>query len=504
LFFMTESQWQRVRELFERALEDGPVNATQWLDREAGDDPQVRAEVASLLDHHTRVGAFMTRSIVESASDLLREGNVLEPGQVLGAYSVVREVGRGGMGRVYLATDSRLSRAVALKALPPELMNDPLQRERLRREARAAAALEHPGICTVYALEELDGQLFIATEFVDGHTLRDEIASGRLPSPHEVTATAREIASALAAAHARTIAHRDLKPENVMRTRDGRIKILDFGLARADGSSSDPLSVRVTRPSAVVGTPAYMAPEQLTGLPSDARADVFAFGVLLYEYASGVHPFSAPTELATVGRVLESEPTPIERIAPQIPGVVAAVVGRCLQKAPEARFASAAGIAQALDSGENAGQPAPISARWWRTHQLTIILLYVAASVVTWQIKEWLHGLATGLFIMTCIAATVGGVFRGHLVFTERVNRMALVGERHRARPVLMATDVLIALALAGDGLLLAPTEQLPAVVAFGLAIGILLANFVLEPATTAAAFGPHEAAPGTSSAGTR
>ena len=136
------------------------------------------------------------------------------------------------MGRVYLAHDTRLGRTVALKALAPHLMRDPAQRERLRREARAAASLTHPGICTVYALEEIDGDLFIATEFVDGHTLREEIQSERRPSRDEILRTARDLASALASAHARGIVHRDLKPENVMRTRDGRLKILDFGLAR--------------------------------------------------------------------------------------------------------------------------------------------------------------------------------------------------------------------------------------------------------------------------------
>src|SRR5688572_6756353 len=164
----------------------------------------------------------------------LEHEHTLEPGTVLGSYTVVREIGRGGMGRVYLASDGRLGRTVALKALPPQLTREPLHRDRLRREARAAAVLTHPGICTVYALEEFDGELYIATEFVEGHTLREEIAEGKRPSLEAIVTTARDLASALASAHAKGITHRDLKPENIMRTRERRIKVLDFGLARVE------------------------------------------------------------------------------------------------------------------------------------------------------------------------------------------------------------------------------------------------------------------------------
>src|SRR5207247_1172829 len=167
-------------------------------------------------------------------------------------------------------------------ALPPRFTRDPAHRERLRREARAAAALTHPAICTVYALEELDEGLFIATEFVDGHTLREDMSSGGPRPAGEVVRTARELAGALAAAHAKGITHRDLKPENVMRTADGRLKILDFGLARIDTPDASPSAGRplATLPGVLLGTPAYMAPEQLNGQPADARTDVFAYGVL--------------------------------------------------------------------------------------------------------------------------------------------------------------------------------------------------------------------------------
>ncbi len=231
---MNTEQRRRARDLFEHALEHEPADVVRWLEEAAADDSVVRAEVRSLLDHHSRAGAFLTQPVAEAAPHLLEEEHTLEPGTVLGSYTVVREIGRGGMGRVYLASDGRLGRTVALKALAPQLTREPLHRERLRREARAAAVLTHPGICTVYALEELDGELYIVTEFVEGRTLRDEIAGGKRPTLDMVVATARDLASALASAHAKGITHRDLKPENVMRTKDGRIKILDFGLARVE------------------------------------------------------------------------------------------------------------------------------------------------------------------------------------------------------------------------------------------------------------------------------
>src|SRR5688572_2430241 len=188
---MTREQWQRVRELFERALDAEPADAAAWLSREAGGDEQVRAEVESLLRHHTRAGSFLSQPLSDHVPDLLAEDRELQPGQVVGSYTIVREVGRGGMGRVYLATDARLGRTVALKALPPQLTREPVHRDRLRREARAAAVLTHPGICTVYALEEFDGELYIASEFVEGHTLRDEIAGGKRPSLEMILTTAR-------------------------------------------------------------------------------------------------------------------------------------------------------------------------------------------------------------------------------------------------------------------------------------------------------------------------
>ena len=209
------------------------------------------------------------RSPVEQpASGDWDDGPALLAGQSVGPYRIVGEVGRGGMGRVYRAIDTRLGRTVALKALPPSLIGDPSQRDRLRREARAAGALTHPGICTIYALDEIDGETYIAAEFIEGCTLREEMTSGARPTGAEVMATARELAEAVGSAHAAGITHRDLKPENVMRRSDGRLKVLDFGLARVE-AQREAAFARVTQSGAIVGTPAYMAPEQLNGQEVD-------------------------------------------------------------------------------------------------------------------------------------------------------------------------------------------------------------------------------------------
>jgi serine/threonine protein kinase len=507
---MTTEQWRRVRELFEQAFDDQPTDISTWLARvAAGDDQAVRDEVASLFAHNSRMGRFLSDPVTERVSGLFAGDEPLAPGQTVGSYTVVREVGRGGMGRVYLATDGRLGRQVALKSLAPQLVSDPSQRERLRREARAAAALAHPGICTVYALEELNDQLFIVSEFVEGRTLREEIAGGPHPSAHEVLDTGIELAAALAAAHARGITHRDLKPENVMRTTDGRLKILDFGLAHVQVAATESLAVRVTQPGMLVGTPGYMAPEQLNGQPADARADVFAFGVLLYEYACGTHPFEAATPLGVAARVLESDARPLETRCPDLPRAVTAIIERCLRKLPDERYTSAGELVRALEDVrlssvsrgtsprfasssdvEHASGRDGSAARWWRTHQVVIVGLYVLAVTAGWQIKEWRRGVPTYVFVTMGIAATVAGVFRGHLLFTERVNRPHLNDERRRADPVTAIVDVVIALALAIDGLILVGDEPLTSVLLFALAVGIVLARFVVERATSAAAFG--------------
>jgi hypothetical protein len=487
---MTADQWLRVRELFEAAIEAAPADPHAWLEAQAV-DAAVRVEVASLLDHHTKAGAFLEDPIAERAPDLLAEDEALKAGATVGHYKITREIGRGAMGRVYLADDVNLGRSVALKALAPHFTGDASYRERLRREARAAAGMTHPGICTVHALEEFDGQLFIVSELIEGHTLRDEIGKGQPPDVHAIARTARELADALAAAHAAGITHRDFKPENVMRDRSGRLKVLDFGLAYAADSGVLKTGALATMPGVLVGTPAYMAPEQLNGERADARADVFAYGVVVYEYACGTHPFNASTPLGLVARVLESDAPPIADRVHHMPANVAMVIDRCLRKSAADRFGSATEIVAALqaDAGVSRRRPAGIGL-WWRAHQVALMALYLGGAALAWYIKEAVREpLTLWLFIALGIGAAVGGTARAHLLFTSAFNLPRLKDEHMRVRRTLTSVDLLITAALAADGLWIAPVHPLWGVLTVGLGVGVALATLLIEPATAAATF---------------
>jgi serine/threonine protein kinase len=476
------SKWQKVRELFERALEEQPGDLTAWLS-EATDDPEVRAEVRSLLDQHSEAGEFLIEPVQDRFPSLIDEDEAFPPGHLIGHYTIVRQLPPGGMGRVYLATDTHLNRNVALKAVAARFTGDPGHEERLRREAQALAELDHSGICRVYAFEKYDGEAFIVTEYVDGRTLREEIATGSRPLPGEVLRTARDIAAALACAHTRKIAHRDLKPANVMRTADGGIKIIDFGIARVDHPDGDPHTIGLTETGVVVGTPIYMAPEQLMGERGGTRADVFAFGILIYELACGVHPFGASPQ-----QILYSDPPPIETLYPALSASVSSVIRRCLQKSPAERFGSAAEISKELAADPPSVATLP---HWWRTHQAIVIGLYFLACVFAWFIKQGLGPAPLATFWIVTVAATVGGVLRSHLLFVERMNRQALAAERRRTDPITLLTDAVIGVSLVVDaGLLSMTSRHVAGALIAGLGIGIILAKLRLEPSIADEAFG--------------
>ena len=340
---MDPERWQRVGELFHRALEHGAEERPRFLDDACAGDAALRAEVESLLAHHEDSSPPAVPTPPEEAAGGSDPGEPELEGRQLGPYRIIRKLGEGGMGVVHLAEDTRLGRLVAIKALPARFTRDERRRRRLRREARAAASLAHPGIATIYALEEFDGALCIVSEYVPGETLRQELAGGPLP-PVDLLDTALAIARALVAAHEGNVLHRDLKPENVIRTRDAGaedagIKLVDFGLARFDDPQAGAASAtQLTAPGAMLGTPGYMAPEQIRGEQVDFRADIFGFGVLLFELASGSHPFTSATPVSTVARVLEATPPDPRQIAPACPPAVATIIGRCLRKDPEQRY----------------------------------------------------------------------------------------------------------------------------------------------------------------------
>jgi serine/threonine protein kinase len=275
-------------------------------------------------------------------------------GASLGEYQLLDELGSGGMGVAYKAFDTRLKRTVAVKTLHSALTDAPVIKRRLLREARAAAGLAHPNICTVHAIDEAEGLPFIVMEYVKGRTLAELIAGGPM-DPGEVTALAVQVVDALAAAHARGIVHRDIKPPNIMVTDDGQVKVLDFGLAgpAVAGAEVPPeMSASTFGHSlgGIQGTVGYMSPEQLEGLPIDGRTDLFSLGIVLYELSTGRNPFMGPNPIVTVARVLAAPAPPVRDSIP-VSGPSGRVIQRRLAKSPDDRYASAAELQADLAQG---------------------------------------------------------------------------------------------------------------------------------------------------------
>jgi serine/threonine protein kinase/Tol biopolymer transport system component len=280
----------------------------------------------------------------------------LAPGVRLGAYEISALIGAGGMGAVYRAHDSRLGRDVAVKVLHPAFAADPERIQRLEQEARAAAALNHPNILAVHDVGQHDSSPYIVSELLEGQTLRERLHAGAMPVRKAVE-YAIQIAHGLAAAHETGIVHRDVKPENIFVTADGRVKILDFGLAKLTqlegalaGASALPTTWPDTLPGVVLGTIGYMAPEQVRGLPADHRSDIFAFGAVLYEMLSGQRAFRGDTTVDTMTAILKEDPADLPAAERHIPPALARIVGRCLEKSPGARFQSTHDLAFALDA----------------------------------------------------------------------------------------------------------------------------------------------------------
>src|SRR5688500_794148 len=301
-------------------------------------------------------------------------------GSTLGFYRLLNKLGAGGMGEVYRAHDERLQRDVAIKVLPPATFQDETARTRLLREARAAAALNHPAICTIYEVGEAGGHVFIAMELVDGRPLRDSTRGSGLPVT-DVLRIGMQIADALAHAHARHIVHRDLKSANVVITADGRAKVLDFGLARRvaghDGPDADvETRATLTQPGTVVGTLAYMSPEQLRGEVADHRADIWALGVVLYELATGRLPFSAPSGFELSSRILSEPPAPVPAA---VPVALRAVIEKCLEKSRDRRYQSANEVRAALEAIQTGVTPAISTLRYQLSHRPWL----AAAAIVT-------------------------------------------------------------------------------------------------------------------------
>jgi eukaryotic-like serine/threonine-protein kinase len=366
-------RWKQIESLYHAALERETATREAFLAEASAGDEELRREVMSLIAYDDQSASLIespalevaAREWADDSSSLLSQPPADAPSQI-GAYRILSPLGRGGMGEVWLALDTRLGRKVAIKLLPAEFTSQPERVRRFEQEARAASALNHPNIVTIYEIGEVDGRRFIVTEYVEGETLRQRLQ--RRIGLTEALEIASQVAAALQAAHDAGITHRDIKPENVMARKDGLVKALDFGLAklRADketkgrrdgeteGQSVSPslaLSVppSLTAAGTVMGTASYMSPEQARGEKVDHRTDIFSMGVMLYEMLAGRRPFEGATASDVMAAVLTNEPVPLVEIAPEVPVTLWRIVRRCLEKEPERRFQSAGDLAFALD-----------------------------------------------------------------------------------------------------------------------------------------------------------
>jgi hypothetical protein len=511
-------RWARIADLFDRALSVREDDRAAWLIAVCGDDGELYDEVTTLLRVHERAGHWLSGPAAHWSHRVATgggaSGNLSPPGGTrsqparlpsspIGPYRVLDILGEGGMGVVYRAEDSRLGRLVALKAVAPAPDGNRADRmARLRREARAAAAITHPNIATVYSLEEADGQIYMASELVEDGTLRDELERGPLPLVRAIEATLA-VARAVAAAHAGGIVHRDIKPENVACSPDGTFKVLDFGLAAAVAGGS----VALTDDFALVGTPAYMSPEQIRQQKVDGRSDQFAIGVLLYELATGRHPFTARMPAATLARILDAQAEPMTdqlpdsaRLAdPAVLAAVQTVVDRCLRKAPADRFPDTNTLVAALehvrtlmapasDRGTRAGKRPQF---WWQFHQAAVTAGYVLLLLPLWSLRT---ALGSTLGALVSLAAVVGvvvaGALRLHLWFAMRAYPDQWADQHTRARMFIVIADMLFAAALLTTGVAGSAGDLPGGALLVAAAAAIAVVSLFVEPATTRAARG--------------
>jgi len=492
---VTVDDRKRAQAVIDAASQRDPEERDAFINSECAGNASLRALVNSLLTAH----APSPYTPPEEPADAMLEGHVVGP------YIIRRKLGRGGMGVVYLADDTRLSRRVALKAIDPILSRDAVQRERLRQEARAGAGLSHQGIAVVYALEEIGDQLYLASEFVEGPTLRALLEQGPLPST-QVVDIATQLARAIAAAHINGVVHRDLKPENVIRSRSGVVKVLDFGLARVKASPQ----THLTQTGTIVGTPAYMAPEQAQGHDVDFRSDLFSFGVLIYEIASGSNPFDAGTILDTLMRILEFEPVPLSQKSSSSGSELDRIIATCLSKHPPDRYKDTQDLVTDLESlkalipadrdrpsqrpagSQNATSEARrLTARWWwEFHQAAISALYVLMMYPAWRARSWLPPRAGILFLFVVLAcAAAATAVRLHLWFTARFYPEELTTQLARARPWTRSCDVGFAAPLLPAAVAIGGEHLEFATLMVTMSILILVSSFMIEPTTTRAAF---------------
>ncbi|HJT68118.1 MAG TPA: protein kinase [Pyrinomonadaceae bacterium] len=341
---MTPERWQQVKEIFNSAINYRPEERGLFISQACSGDDTLRSEVESLIASHERSGEFIDQPAFQLAAPLLvDERSELKPGQTVGSYEILSFISRGGMGEVYLAEDKRLGRKVALKLLPSSFTKDSDRLRRFEQEARAASALNHPNIITIFEIRDAGPSHVIATEFVEGETLRTRLNRAALSIP-EALDIAIQVADALSAAHKAGIIHRDIKPENIMLRPDGYVKVLDFGLAKLSEQASPAVAAEAptiqvrTGSGIVIGTAGYMSPEQARGLGVDNRSDIFSLGAVIYEMLARRKPFEGDTPSDTLAAILKTEPAPLSRVLPGVPAELTRIVTKCLKKDREERY----------------------------------------------------------------------------------------------------------------------------------------------------------------------
>ncbi|HJP95593.1 MAG TPA: protein kinase [Pyrinomonadaceae bacterium] len=356
---MTPERWQQISRIFKSAISLDPEVRAAYVAGQCGVDESLRAEVEKLIESHGKASDenFIAGNAAEAGAVLLIDENeseakhqALEKGQQFGSYVIVDLLGAGGMGEVYLAKDSRLDRTVALKVLAQDIASDKRRMQRFRQEAKVASSLNQPNILTIFEFGEVDGLTFLATEYIDGETLRDYLRGKNLKL-RETLDIAIQVLAALDAAHEAHIVHRDIKPENVMiRRRDRVIKVLDFGLAkvtekktaalRAHDSDPEAVTEFKTAPGLVMGTVHYMSPEQAQAHAVDERTDIWSTGVMLYEMVAGAMPFKGTTTNHTIVQILEKDPVPLGQQV-RVPAELERIVLKAMAKNPDDRYQTA-------------------------------------------------------------------------------------------------------------------------------------------------------------------
>jgi len=387
---MTPERWRRIEELYQLAIEEDVSQRAAFLEKACGSDEKLRRELESLLEHEKRAEQFMeSPGAAVLAKSMAGDRAESMIGRQFGAYKILSLLGVGGMGEVYQARDTRLGRLVALKILPEELAPDGERRRRFLQEGKAASAMNHPNIVTLYDVGSEDGKDFLVMEYVEGRTLDKLIPRGGLGLAQALQ-YAIDIADAFGKAHATGIIHRDLKPSNVVVTKDAGVKILDFGIAKfisaPEGTDTGSAMATLTASGAViVGTSSYMSPEQAEGKKVDARSDIFSFGALLYEMLTGRRAFQSDSRASTLASILREDPKPAGQIREGLPPELNRVLMRCLRKSPDRRFQTMVDLKVALEELKeelDSGVPEVVAPARRRNRQWvwTVVLLAVASA----------------------------------------------------------------------------------------------------------------------------